>query len=249
MRLRQGRHPHGLAARAAVIAAVVAVVVVTLAGAFAFPRPVRRRGRVRGRGPACKWVATWAAAPMAAAPARLTAPDDFSSAGFDDQTIRDIVWTSAGGQAARISLSNQFGRGRSRSVRWISASRRAARSSSPAPITASPSPGRCRSPSRPAPPPSVTRWHDRPGTDRPRGQPVHAADRPGLRPITATPSRLITSPRRRLRRQRVGPGFTTTSQHWYFLDEVDVQVGAATGGTIVAFGDSITDGYQSDGRR
>jgi len=40
-------------------------------------------------------------------------------------------------------------------------------------------------------------------------------------------------------------GFTTTSQHWYFLDEVDVQVDAATGGTIVAFGDSITDGYQS----
>ena len=40
-------------------------------------------------------------------------------------------------------------------------------------------------------------------------------------------------------------GFTATSQHWYFLDEVDVQVGAATGGTIVAFGDSITDGYQS----
>ena len=40
-------------------------------------------------------------------------------------------------------------------------------------------------------------------------------------------------------------GFTITSQHWYFLDEVDVQAGPATGGTIVAFGDSITDGYRS----
>jgi hypothetical protein len=42
-----------------------------------------------------------------------------------------------------------------------------------------------------------------------------------------------------------GAGFTITSQHWYFLDEVDVQAGPATGGTIVAFGDSITDGYHS----
>ena len=39
--------------------------------------------------------------------------------------------------------------------------------------------------------------------------------------------------------------FTITSQHWYFLTEVDVQAGAAPGGTIVAFGDSITDGYRS----
>jgi hypothetical protein len=42
-----------------------------------------------------------------------------------------------------------------------------------------------------------------------------------------------------------GAGFTTTSQRWYFLDEVDVQVGAAAGGTIVAFGNSITDGWRS----
>ena len=40
-------------------------------------------------------------------------------------------------------------------------------------------------------------------------------------------------------------GFTITSQHWYFLNKVDVQAGPATGGTIVAFGDSITDGYHS----
>jgi lysophospholipase L1-like esterase len=32
---------------------------------------------------------------------------------------------------------------------------------------------------------------------------------------------------------------------WYFLDDVDVQVSPRTRGTIVAFGDSITDGSQS----
>ena len=40
--------------------------------------------------------------------------------------------------------------------------------------------------------------------------------------------------------------FTVTSQHWYFLTEVDVQSGAATGGgRSWRFGDSITDGYRS----
>ncbi len=38
--------------------------------------------------------------------------------------------------------------------------------------------------------------------------------------------------------------YTTTSQSWYFLDDVDVQAGPAPGG-VGAFGDSITDGYQS----
>jgi lysophospholipase L1-like esterase len=39
--------------------------------------------------------------------------------------------------------------------------------------------------------------------------------------------------------------FTTTSAHWYFLDDIDVRVSPQIRGTIVAFGDSITDGAQS----
>ena len=42
-----------------------------------------------------------------------------------------------------------------------------------------------------------------------------------------------------------GTAFTTPSQSWYFADDVDVLAGPPTRGTIVAFGDSITDGYQS----
>src|SRR5579863_3450133 len=94
------RHPHRLVAAAAAL--------VALAGAFAFPKP-GAAADCGSRGTACKWLATWAAAAMAFAPSRLAAPDDFSARGFDDQTIRDVVWTSAGGQAARIRLSNQFG--------------------------------------------------------------------------------------------------------------------------------------------
>ncbi|MBE3014185.1 SGNH/GDSL hydrolase family protein [Microbispora sp. NEAU-D428] len=39
-----------------------------------------------------------------------------------------------------------------------------------------------------------------------------------------------------------GEGFTYTSTQWYFLDRIAVEAGAATTGSVVAFGDSITDG-------
>ncbi|MEU7690618.1 SGNH/GDSL hydrolase family protein [Microbispora hainanensis] len=39
-----------------------------------------------------------------------------------------------------------------------------------------------------------------------------------------------------------GEGFTYTSTQWYFLDRIAVEAGATTIGSVVAFGDSITDG-------
>ncbi|WP_030505570.1 SGNH/GDSL hydrolase family protein [Microbispora rosea] len=39
-----------------------------------------------------------------------------------------------------------------------------------------------------------------------------------------------------------GEGFTYTSTQWYFLDRIAVEAGGATVGSVVAFGDSITDG-------
>jgi lysophospholipase L1-like esterase len=39
-----------------------------------------------------------------------------------------------------------------------------------------------------------------------------------------------------------GEGFTYTSTQWYFLDRLAVEAGTATIGSVVAFGDSITDG-------
>lgn len=49
------------------------------------------------------WIAGWAASPEAAAP---TSP--FAD-GFRDQTIRNIIYTSAGGTVARVRLDNAFG--------------------------------------------------------------------------------------------------------------------------------------------
>ena len=42
-----------------------------------------------------------------------------------------------------------------------------------------------------------------------------------------------------------GSAYTTQSQSWYFIDAVDVVAQPQDRGTLVAFGDSITDGFQS----
>lgn len=49
------------------------------------------------------WVTTWSASPQVAVPGTP------SVTGFDNQTVRNIVFTSAGGDAARVVLTNTFG--------------------------------------------------------------------------------------------------------------------------------------------
>jgi lysophospholipase L1-like esterase len=56
--------------------------------------PVPTRGR---------WIASWSASPEAAAPASPFA------GGFRDQTIRNVIYPSAGGTLVRVRLDNTFG--------------------------------------------------------------------------------------------------------------------------------------------
>jgi lysophospholipase L1-like esterase len=218
---------------------------VALAGALVFPT-AGAAADCGTRGKACKWVATWTASPMAATPAKLAAPDDFSSAGFDDQTIRDIVWASAGGPAARISLSNQFG---TRPVTFgqvdigISAGgpfvvpgtdHRVTFGGSPS-VTIAPGAAAVSDPVAMAIPAqadlAVSLY-----ASGPTGPATYHSDAQQVNYVSASGDYAASNS---------AAGFTITSQHWYFLDEVDVQAGPATGGAIVAFGDSITDGYHS----
>jgi lysophospholipase L1-like esterase len=194
-------------------------------------------------------MSTWAAAPMAAAPASMAAPDDFSAAGFANQTIRDVVWTSVGGQAARIGLSNRFG---TQPVTFGQ-------------VDVGVSAGGAYLP--PGTNHLVTFAGSRSVTIPPGGSAVsdpvkmtvaaetdlavslyaQGATGPATYHSDAQQIDYVSSP--------MAPGdyadsgsagaFTITSQHWYFLDDVDVQVGPQVGGTIVTFGDSITDGYHS----
>ena len=51
------------------------------------------------------WVATWAASPM-----QGTALESATAyAGFSNQTVRNIIYTSVGGDELRVQVSNTFG--------------------------------------------------------------------------------------------------------------------------------------------
>jgi lysophospholipase L1-like esterase len=231
------RHPLRLAVGICLAAA--------LAAALLFPA-ARAAADCGTHGTACKWVATWAASAMAFAPARLAAPDDFSSAGFDDQTIRDIIWTSAGGQAARISLSNQFG---TRPVTFsqvdigisaggpliVSGTSHRVTFAGSTSVTIAPGASAVSDPVAMVIP-AQTDLAISLYTSGPTGPATYHSDSQQINYVSASGDYAGSES---------AAGFTITSQHWYFLDEVDVQASSATGGAIVAFGDSITDGYRS----
>jgi lysophospholipase L1-like esterase len=227
------RHPLRLVVGAASAAALTA--------AFAFPASAAASSISHGR-----WLATWGASPMAATPASLAAPDDFSAAGFTDQTIRNVVWTSVGGQAARIQLSNRFG---TQPVTFnqvdvgisaggaavVPGTNHAVSFGGKMSITVAAGAAAVSDPVRMAVPAETdlavslyTKGATGPATYHSDAQQVNYVSAPGDYAASTG-----------------GTAFTTTSQHWYFLDDVDVQAAPQVRGTIVAFGDSITDGYQS----
>ncbi len=90
--------------------------------ARASARCVCSAGGVRGRSRAASkkrahradqsWVATWTAAQHAPSNDLFTLigePSNPGVAGFNDQTVRNIAFTSIGGDVLRVHLSNQFG--------------------------------------------------------------------------------------------------------------------------------------------
>lgn len=95
--------PHRLNRRVAAVAAVVAATItVLLVTAITLPVTAGAdtgyrddRGH-RDRNPG--WVATWAASPVSG-----------DTTSFADQTVRNVVYTSVSGSQARIRLSNRFG--------------------------------------------------------------------------------------------------------------------------------------------
>jgi lysophospholipase L1-like esterase len=223
---------------------IAAASAAALAAALALPAAAGASSGTHGVG--SRWVASWAASAMAATPASLAAPDDFSAAGFTDQTIRNIVWTSAGGQAARIRLSNRFGNQPvtfNRVDVGISAGGAAVVPGTNHPVTfagrtsATIPPGAAvvSDPVRMTVPPETdlavslyTRSATGPATYHSDAQQVNFVSRPGDYAASTD-----------------GSAFTTASQHWYFVEDVDVRAAPQVRGAIVAFGDSITDGFGS----
>jgi lysophospholipase L1-like esterase len=213
----------------ALVAALLAVVVST---ASAVPAAAKPAG----------WTATWSTSVVAAVPELFGVPN--WSGGFSDQTLRQPIRVSKGGSTVRIRLSNVYGTGPLR-VAGASIGRAgdgaAVRPGSLKPVAFD---GR-RSAVVPA---------GRELSSDAVHLPVSALERLTVTLYLAQPTGAVpfhpfaiaTSYRAAGQHlfDRSGGAFGETSQSWYILSGVDVS-GAAPHrdrGTVVAFGDSITDG-------
>jgi lysophospholipase L1-like esterase len=185
------------------------------------------------------WVTSWSASPQPAVPGTLAA------AGFDDQTLREIVFPSAGGDQIRLELTNAFGT----SALWIGHATVAL-----AGLGASVVPGTIH---------PVT-FGGRPSARIPAGEQV-LSDPVGIQVLALQDLAVsVYLPGRTGRAtlhtdaQQVnwvsaagdhaaeaGSGaFTATTGSWYYVSGLLVRSPEAAG-TVVAIGDSITDGVQS----
>ena len=229
--------------RAYVAAACTLAFAVALGGApSAFASPAATSLGHPGPGSAAGpgWVTTWAASPQAPTP---LFPNP-GNAGFSNQTVRNIVFTSVGGNQIRIRLSNAFGR-RAVTIGRVSVG---------IPLT-----GARLVPGTTHP---VTFGGQASVTIPPGGE---AVSDPVPLKVTAQEqlavSLYLPGPTSRATYHRTaqqtgyiasgdqasatsGTAYTATDTSWYFLDGVLAQ-NAAASGTVVAFGDSITDGFGS----
>lgn len=188
------------------------------------------------------WTGTWATSPVEA---NEGFEPNWSLGGFADQSVRQVVRVSAGGDRARIRLSNAYGK-------------------TPLEVTGATIAHTARGASvRPGSVRQLTFGHSR-STVIPAGGEI-ASDPARLEvdaldqltvtlyfakptgPVTHHPFAIATSYRASgdHRADPSAAAFTETTHSWYLLNGVDVQGEPARHGAVVAFGDSITDGALS----
>ena len=83
---------------------LASIVPIGLASAAAGPRQsARQTGDQSAFGHHARWVSTWAASPQTAVPGTADA------SGFSNQTIRNVVFSSVSGNLVRVRFTNTFG--------------------------------------------------------------------------------------------------------------------------------------------
>jgi lysophospholipase L1-like esterase len=201
-----------------------------------------------------QWVATWAASVQAPSSVTLSTfgePTSPALSGFDNQTVRNIVFTSVGGQVLRIHLSNTFGTqplvvGSATvgvelsgaqlvpsTIRYVTFDGRrsvtipagAEAISDPVRLAVHPLEDLAISLYLPSPTGATTYHFASQQTNY-----VASGDQAGQEG-PASYSALASIP----------PGGSS----WFYVSDVDVGPSRSSGQTVVAFGDSITDGWQS----
>ena len=229
-----------------VAGAVVLASIVPIGLASAAPvgrQSVRQSDDQSGFGHHAQWVSTWAASPQTAIPGSPNAT------GFNNQTIRNIVFSSVSGDVVRVRFTNTFGDPTAPNpMLQIGAASIAVAGTGAA--TAGPS-----VPLTFAGSPSV----DIPAGGEALSDPVrlHVPALQDLAVSVYLPSATGPATLHSLGRQDtyVAPGdhiadssasaYSTLDQSWYYIDSVDVIGQPQVRGTLVTFGDSITDGFNS----
>ncbi len=200
------------------------------------------------------WEATWAAAVQAPSSVALSTfgePTSPALSGFDNQTVRNIVFTSVGGQVLRIHLSNTFGTrplvvgsatvgvelaaaqlvsGTIRNItfgghRSLTIPAGAEAVSDPVRLTVHPLEDLAISLYLPGPTGPTTYHFASQQTNY-----VASGNQAGQ--ASASSYSALAS---------IAPGGSS----WFYVSDVDVRSASSSAHTVVAFGDSITDGWQS----
>lgn len=222
-------------ASAAVLAATGCAALLVGTGAAAAARPT-----ASAAASAPRWDATWTASPQAP----TTVISNLANAGFNNQTIRNIVFTSVGGNELRIRLSNTFGTAPLHVGRVTVGVELTAAQLVPGTVHPVTFGGRA----------AVTIPAGAEATSDPVSMAVASDEDLAVSlyvpvttgaatyHLTAQQTNYVASG---THTSDVSPAaFTTTAPSWYFLDGLDVR-NARASGAVVAFGDSITDGANS----
>lgn len=238
------RHGALLSAITALIVALSAVIYVTAAAGHG-PRPL---GDAVAAAPGPHhaapvstgvWVGAWAAAPAGGEPGTETA-------GTADRTVRNVVHTAVGGSSARVTLSNLYG---TRPLTVTHATLAVAAHDD----SAAADPGTLRRLTFGGATTVVVPAGGQAVSDA-VAVPVPADADVLVSTYTPTSAGPVTYHPRARQTSYVADGestedtsgaaFTATSPYWRYLTALDVQ-GDEADGTVVAFGDSLTDGVTS----
>ncbi len=213
--------------------AVVALVLVAVIAMFAASRPAAAAHR------GDSWVTSWSASPQRAVPGTLAA------AGFDNQTVRDIIFTSVGGDLIRLELTNAFGTSPLEVGRVTVALAGLGAAAVPGTIHPVTFGGSVSVQI----PPGARVVSDPVGMRVPPLQDlavsVYLPGRTGTPTLHSDAQQVnwVSAAGDHAAEADAG-AFTTLAPSWYYLSGLIVRSSGADG-TVVAFGDSITDGVQS----
>jgi len=214
------------------LGAAALLIVALIVAVFPDSRPAAAGGR------GSSWVTSWSAS------AQVAAPGSLAVGGFDDRTVRDIIFTSVGGDPIRLGLSNAFGSAPLRVGRvTVAVAGSGAAVAGPVhPVTL----GGRASFQIPAgaqvisDPVAMRVW---PLEDL--AVSVYLPGRTGRATFhwDAQQVNWVSAPGDHAADRDAG-AFTTPTTSWYYLSSLVVR-SPGTDGTVVVFGDSITDGFAS----